>query len=94
MTVKFTISLPDELGDFVRSQENASGYIAEAVRMRQEIDATRAAISAVGIDEVPAEEYGKLAASYEALRARWNNPERRAQLDATLAELMLRRPQR
>lgn len=90
MTVKLTISLPDELGDFVKAQDNASGYIAEAVRVRQRIDATRAALKAVGVDNVPSEEYARIAASHAELQRRWADPARREYLDQRLAEFASR----
>lgn len=91
MTTKFTISLPDDLAEFVRSKENASGYIADAVRRQQAVDATRAALAAVGINEIPAEEYARIAAEVAAIEKRRAAPGRRAYLDAKLAEFGGRR---
>ncbi|HZM79601.1 MAG TPA: hypothetical protein VFC19_28040 [Candidatus Limnocylindrales bacterium] len=90
MTTKFTISLPDDLAEYVRSQGNASGYIAEAVQRQRTIDATRAALAAVGVEEVPREEYERIAADVAEINKRRKDPKRRAQLDAKLAEF--RRP--
>jgi hypothetical protein len=42
--MKLSISLPDELAELVRAQPNASGYIAEAIRLRRDRDIARAAI--------------------------------------------------
>ncbi|WP_117208196.1 hypothetical protein [Allorhizocola rhizosphaerae] len=94
MTVKLTVSLPDELGDFVKAQGNASRYVADAVRIRQRIDATAAALAAVNVHEVPAEEYARIAASHADLRKRWADPARREYLDGRLRELTRRRPGR
>lgn len=91
MTAKFTISLPDDLAEVVRSHGNASGYIAEAVRMRQRLEATRAALAAVGIEDVPREEYERIAGSVAEADARRADPERRRALDARLDELARRR---
>jgi len=90
VTTKFTISLPDDLAEYVRSQGNASGYIAEAVQRQRTIDATRAALAAVGVEEVPREEYERIAADVAEINKRRKDPKRRAQLDAKLAEF--RRP--
>lgn len=91
VTTKFTISLPDDLAEHVRSQGNASGYIAEAVRRQRTLDKTRAALVAVGIDEVPPEVYAQMDAEVAELRRRRADPKRRAYLDAKLAEFK-RRP--
>ncbi|MEU8075610.1 hypothetical protein AB0B31_09165 [Catellatospora citrea] len=90
MTAKFTISLPDDLAEVVRAQGNASGYIAEAVRMRQRLEATRNALAAVGVEEVPREEYERIARSVVEADARRADPDRRGRLDARLAELTRR----
>lgn len=90
MTAKFTISLPDDLAEAVRAHGNASGYIAESVRMRQRLEATRNALAAVGVDEVPREEYERIARSVVEADARRSDPDRRRQLDARLAELTRR----
>lgn len=91
MTTKFTISLPDDLAAYVRSTGNASGYIANAVRRQKAVDATRIALEAVGVQEIPAEIYRQLAVDATATRKRQADPARRAQLDAKLAEFK-RRP--
>jgi hypothetical protein len=93
VTTKFTISLPDDLAEYVRAQANASGYIAEAVRRQRTIDATRAALAAVGLDEIPREEYERIAADVAEIKKRRQDPKRREQLDAKLAEFK-RRPTR
>jgi hypothetical protein len=93
MTAKFTISLPDDLGEFVRAQPNASRYIAEAVRTRQRLDATRAALAAVGLQEVPGAEYERIIQSVVELDARHAEPGRRRHLDARLDALLDRRRQ-
>ncbi|HEX6682754.1 MAG TPA: hypothetical protein VF062_08165 [Candidatus Limnocylindrales bacterium] len=91
MTTKFTISLPDELAEYVRATDNASGYIAEAVRRQMAIDATRRANALVGVHEIPPEVYEQMDAEVAELRKRWADPERRAYLDAKLAEFGGRR---
>jgi hypothetical protein len=91
MTTKFTISLPDDLAEHVRSQGNASGYIAEAVRRQKAIDVTRGALEAAGVHEVPADEYEKITADVAEIEKRRTDPDRRAYLDAKLAEFSRRR---
>ncbi|GAA1639594.1 hypothetical protein ACFQY4_13450 [Catellatospora bangladeshensis] len=91
MTAKFTISLPDDLAEVVRSGGNASGYIAEAVRMRQRLEATQVALAAVGVHDVPREEYERIARSVAESDARRSDPDRRRVLDARLDELARRR---
>lgn len=88
MTTKFTISLPDDLAEYVRSQGNASGYIAEAVRRQKAIDVTWTALRAVGVVEVSPEFYAQMDAEVAELRKRRADPKRRAQLDAKLAEVL------
>jgi hypothetical protein len=91
VTTKFTISLPDDLAEYVRSTGNASAYVAEAVRRQKAIDATRKALEAVGVREVPTDEYEKIAADVAAIEMRRADPNRRAHLDAKLAEYSRRR---
>lgn len=76
-----------ESTEYGRSQGNASGDIAEAVQRQRTIDATRAALAAVGIHEVPAEFYAWMDAEVAELRRRRADPKRRAYLDAKLAEM-------
>jgi len=59
MTTKLTISLPDDLAEYVRSQGNASGYFAQAVRRQQAIDVTRKVLAVMGVHEVPSEVYAQ-----------------------------------
>ena len=93
MTIKMTVSLPDELGLFLKSQGNASAYVAESVRRRRAADQTREALAAVGITEVPAAEIERFRRANQEILARTNNPARRAELAARLEELT-RRPER
>lgn len=76
------------LAKYVRSQGNASGYIAEAVRRQQTIDVTRKAFAAVGVHEIPPEVYAQMDAEVTQLRKRRADPKRRAHLDAKLAEIL------
>ncbi len=56
MTVKISVSLPDDVAAHLAEQENSSAYIAEAVRQRASRDRTRAALAAVGCPPVPADQ--------------------------------------
>jgi len=88
VTTKFTISLPDDLAEYVRSTGNASGYIADAVRRQKAIDITWVALRAAGVHEISPELYAQLDAEVAELRRRRADPKRRAQLDARLAEVL------
>jgi hypothetical protein len=87
MTVKFTISLPNDLAALVRSQPNTSGYIADAIRIRQRVDATQAALAAAGIGPIPPEVREQIEASVRELQRRRADPKWRAELDARLAAI-------
>ena len=87
MTVKFTISLPDDLAALVRSQPNTSGYIAEAIRVRQRMDATQAALAAAGIGAPPPGLYEEFDASVAELERRRADPRWKVALDARIAAI-------
>ncbi|HCT77985.1 MAG TPA: hypothetical protein DGT23_15600 [Micromonosporaceae bacterium] len=41
MTRKISITLPDEVAELLDKEENASAYIAEAIRLRQKRESVR-----------------------------------------------------
>lgn len=49
MTRKLSISLPDDVAAHLDSVENASAYIAEAIRLRRRSERTRAMLARHGI---------------------------------------------
>jgi hypothetical protein len=48
MTRRFSITLPDELAAELDKTDNASAYIAEAIRLRRRREATRDILAAAG----------------------------------------------
>ncbi|MBB5873831.1 hypothetical protein F4553_007265 [Allocatelliglobosispora scoriae] len=49
MTRKLSISLPDDVAEHLDHVENASAYIAEAIKLRRRRDTTRDMLSRHGI---------------------------------------------
>lgn len=50
MTRRFSISLPDDVAAELDRVENASGYIAEAIRMRRRRERVRAVLADAGYE--------------------------------------------
>jgi hypothetical protein len=48
MTRRFSITLPDDVAAVLDNVDNASAYIAEALRLRRHRDATRELLAAAG----------------------------------------------
>jgi len=71
MTRKISISLPDDLAEHLDNVENASAYIAEALRRRRNADRVREHFAARGLiitDEGMARAREKLRAAEERQR--------------------------
>lgn len=49
MTRKLSISLPDDVAEHLDHVENASGYIADAIRLKRKSEQTRAWFAGQGI---------------------------------------------
>ncbi|MEU7825233.1 hypothetical protein [Catellatospora sp. NPDC049133] len=73
--------LPDDYAAAV----SAGGIVSEHIR-----EATRNALAAVGVDQVPRDQYARIARSVAEADARRSDPDRRRQLDLRLAELTWR----
>ena len=50
MTRKLSISLPDDLAEHLDQVENASAYIADAIRLRRRVERTRAMMFRHGVE--------------------------------------------
>lgn len=73
MTRKLSISLPDDVAEHLDHVDNASAYIADAIRMRRKSERTRAMLARHGIqvtDEGIAAAGAKLRAAEERRRQR------------------------
>ena len=84
MTVKLTISLPDDLAAIAQSQPNTSAYIAEALRHRVRSDALQRALDQAGIDDIPEEEYARIVREHREIARRRDDPKFQAENAATL----------
>ena len=72
MTRKLSISLPDDVAEHLDHIDNASAYIAEAIRVRRRSERTRAMLARHGIavtDEGVATAGAKLRAAEERRRS-------------------------
>ncbi|MEV6966824.1 hypothetical protein AB0M47_17080 [Hamadaea sp. NPDC051192] len=84
MTVKLTISLPDDLAAIAQAQPNTSAYVAEALRQRVRTEALNQAIEQAAIDDVSEEELAKIIRRHREVDAMRDDPEFRARNAATL----------
>jgi hypothetical protein len=50
MTRKFSITLPDDLAEMLDGEENASAFIADALRRRRDREDARTFLSRIGYD--------------------------------------------
>ncbi|HZN17048.1 MAG TPA: hypothetical protein VFB84_02495 [Micromonosporaceae bacterium] len=73
MTRRFSISLPDEVAAELDHVDNASAYIAEAIRMRRCREATRGVLAAAGY-QVTDEGVRRIRERVRALEARRQAP--------------------
>ncbi|MEU8007318.1 hypothetical protein AB0B66_39675 [Catellatospora sp. NPDC049111] len=76
-----SIGLPDDFA----AAGSAGGIASEHIR-----EATRNVLAAVGVGQVPRDEYARIARSVAEADARRSDPDRRRQLDLRLAELTRR----
>jgi hypothetical protein len=53
MTKKIAISLPDDIAERVAQEDNASAYIADAIRRRMVSEKVRAALRGLGFELSP-----------------------------------------
>jgi hypothetical protein len=89
MTKKIAISLPDDIAERVAQEDNASAFIADAIRRRMNADETKAALRDLGF-ALTDEGLAEAGAEFDALRATVT-PELREKAAALRAEGMRRR---
>ena len=74
MTRRFSISLPDDIAAELDHTDNASAYIAEAIRLRRRRDTTQAVLSHAGyrVSEDGIQQMRERVRTLEARRTRRN----------------------
>jgi hypothetical protein len=75
MTRRFSISLPDDVAAELDRVDNASGYIAEAIRMRRRRERVRAVLTEAGY-EITEDGIARMRRRVQDLEARRDRPTR------------------
>ncbi|MCI0686108.1 MAG: hypothetical protein L0Y54_02560 [Sporichthyaceae bacterium] len=85
MTKKITVSLPDDVAERLEHEDNASAYVADAIRRRMAAETARAQLEAAGF-AITDEGLKAAEAEYAAALASIS-PEQRAHAEALSAEV-------